>query len=55
MIQQKGDRGLSKKYEKDRTVQQKKSKATLPRIAYPDMMDIFDSECPDDTSPVDME
>ena len=54
-VQQKGDKGLSQEYEKDRTVQHKKRKATLPKIAYPDMMDICEAEFQDDTSPVDME
>ena len=45
----------SQEYDKDRTVQHKKRKATLPHIASPAMMDICEAEFPDDTSPVDME
>ena len=33
----------------------KKNKATLPKIASPDMMDISETECPDETYPVEME
>ena len=54
-IQQKLDKGLSKEYEKDRTVQHKKRRETLPKIASPAMMDICDAEFPDETSTVDME
>ena len=54
-VQQKGDKGLSQEYEKDRTIQHKKRKATLPKIASPAMMDICEAECLYETSPVDME
>ena len=54
MVQRKGDKGLSQEYEKARTVQHKKRKATLLKITYLSMMDICESECSDDTSPVDM-
>ena len=54
-LQQKVDKGFSQEYEKDRTVQHTKRKATPPKIASPAMMDIYESECPDNTSPVDME
>ena len=54
-VQQKGYKGLSHEYEKDRTVQHKNSKTTLPRITLPDMMDICEAECPHYISPVDME
>ena len=54
-VQQKGENGLSQEYEKYITVQHKKRKSTLPKIASPNMMDICEAECPDDTSPVDME
>ena len=50
-VQKKGDKGLPQEYEKDRTVQHKNSKATLPMIASPAMMDTCETECPDDTSP----
>ena len=42
-------------YEINRTVQQKKRKVTLPKIASPAMMDICESELPDDTSPIEKE
>ena len=45
----------SQEYNKDRTVQQKKRKATLPKITSPHMMDIREAEFPDETSPIDME
>ena len=43
-VQQKGDKGFPQKYEKYRTVQHKKRKATLPRITSPDIMDIREAE-----------
>ena len=48
---------MSQEYEKDRTVQYKKRKATLPKITSPDMRDICEirDECPDGTSTVVME
>ena len=46
---------MSQEYEKDRTVQYKNRKATLPKITSPDLMDICEAECPYDTSPIDME
>ena len=45
----------SKEYDKDRTVQHKKRKAILPKIASPAMIDIRAAEFPNDTSPIDME
>ena len=54
-VQQKGDKGLSQEYEKDRTVQHKKRKATLPKIASPAMMDTCETEFSDDSSPMDEE
>ena len=33
----------SQEYDKERTVQHKKRKSTLPKIAYPDMMDICEA------------
>ena len=54
-VQQKGDKGLSQDYEKDRTVKHKKRKSTPPKIAYSAMMNICEAECPDYTSTVDME
>ena len=54
-VQQKGGDILSQKYERDRTVQHKNRKATLPKIASPATMDICEAECPDETSPVEME
>ena len=54
-VKQKGDKALSQEYEKDRTVEHKKRKSTLPNIASPDMMDMCYSEFPNATSPVDME
>ena len=45
----------SQEYDKDRTVQQKKRKATLPKIVSPDMMDICEAELSDDTAPIDKE
>ena len=48
---------MSQEYDKDRTVQYKKSKSTLPKITSPDMVDICEviDEYPDDSSPVVME
>ena len=46
---------LSQEYDKDRTVQHKRRKSTLPKIASPAMMNIYEAECPDDTSPIEME
>ena len=46
---------LSQEYEKDRTVQHKNMKATLPNIASPAMMDICEAEFPDDTSTIEMD
>ena len=59
---------LSQKYDKDRKVQHKKRKTTLPKIAFPDMMDTCEeydknkkydkekeAECPYETSIVDTE
>ena len=54
-VQQKGDKGFSQEYEKYRTVKHKKRKPALPNITSPDMMDIRESECPYDTSTVDIE
>ena len=48
-VQKKGEN------DKDKTVQHKKRKVTLPKIASPDMMDICEVKFPDDTSTVDME
>ena len=42
-VQQKVEKGLSQEYEKDRTVQHKKRKATLPKIASPNMKDICEA------------
>ena len=46
---------MSQEYEKDRTVQQKKRKETLPKIESTAMMDICETECSDETSLVEME
>ena len=54
-VQQKEEKWLSQEYEKDRTVQHKKMKAALPKIASTAMMDICEAECPDDISPIEME
>ena len=54
-VQQNGYKGSSQKYEKYRIVQHKKRKATLPIIASPSKMDIYEAEFLDDTSPIDME
>ena len=43
MVQRKGDKGLSQEYEKDRTVQHKNSKETLPKITSPAIMDICEA------------
>ena len=55
-VTKKRDKGLSQEHEKDRTVQYKKRKESLPKIISPDMMDICEvrDECPDGTSPVVM-
>ena len=45
----------SQEYEKERTVQHKKRKATLCRIAYPDKMNTSDAEFSDDTSTIEKE
>ena len=38
-VKRKGENFSSQKYDKDRTVQHKKSKTTIPNIATPAMMD----------------
>ena len=45
----------SQEYDKDRTVQQKKSKATLPKIVSPSKMNTSEAEFSDDTSPIEKE
>ena len=58
----------SQEYDKDRTVQPKKRKTTLPKISYPDMMDTCEeddknnkksegkeAEFPDENSAVELE
>ena len=54
-VQKKGDKGLSQEYEKYRTVQHKNRKEPLPKITSTAMMDICDTEWPDDTSTFDIE
>ena len=46
---------MSQEYEIYSKFQHKKRKATPPKIAFPDLMDICEAEYPDDTSPVEME
>ena len=48
---------LSQEYDKENTVQYKKSKATIPNITLPAMMEVCElrAEFSDDTSPVFME
>ena len=48
---------MSQEYEKDKTVQYKSRKETLPNITSPAMMDICEvkDECPDGKSPVVVE
>ena len=50
-VQKKGEELSSQEYDKDRTVQYKKMKATIPKITSPDIMDICEvrDECPDGT------
>ena len=45
---------MSQKYLKDKTVQQRKGKEKISKIASPAMMDICEVECPGDNSPVEM-
>ena len=56
-VQNKGEELSSQKYNKYRTVQYKKRKATLPKIISPDMAEICEIgyECPDESYPVVME
>ena len=51
----KGEELSFQEYDKDRKLQHKNRKATLPHIASPAMMDIREAEFPDDISPVDMQ
>ena len=44
---------LSHEYDKDRTVQNKKRKVTLPRIASSAKMNTSEAEFSDDTSPIE--
>ena len=45
----------SHEHDKDRTVQHKKRKETLPKIAYPSQKNTSDAEFSDDTSPIEKE
>ena len=45
----------SQEYDKDRTVQHKKRKATLHKIAYPAIMNTCEAEFSDDISPIEKE
>ena len=45
----------SHEHDKDRTVQHKKRKGTLPKIAYPDKKNTSDTEFSDDTSHIEKE
>ena len=45
----------SQEYDKDRTVQHRKRKATLPRIASPDKINTSEEELSDDTYTIEKE
>ena len=51
-VQKKGEELYFQEYDKDRKLQHKNRKATLPKITSPAMMDICEAELPDYTSPV---
>ena len=52
-VQKKGEKWSSQEYEKDGTVQHKKRKATLPKIASPSMMVTCEAELSDDISTIE--
>ena len=54
-VQKKGENFSSQEYDKDRTVQQKKRKATLPRIESPAKINTSEAEFSDETSPIEKE
>ena len=54
-VPKKGEKLPSQKYDKDRTVEHKNRKATLPKIASPAMMDICEAEFSDETFPIEKE
>ena len=45
---------MSQENERDRKVQHKNKKATLSKIAYPDIMDLCEAKCSDYTYPVEI-
>ena len=57
MVLKKWHKLSSQEYDKEITVKYKKSKATLPKIIFPDMMEVCEiiDECPYDTYPGVME
>ena len=54
-VQKKGENFSSHEYDKDRTVQHKNRKGTLPKIASPAKTNTSDTELSDETSPIDKE
>ena len=54
-VQKKGENFPSQEYDKDRIVQYKKRKATLPRIAFPAKMNTSEEELSVDTYPIEQE
>ena len=54
-VQNKGEKWSYQKYDKDITVQQKKRKATLPKITSPAKMNTSEVELSDETSPIQNE
>ena len=54
-VQKKGEMFSYDEYDKDRTVQYKKRKGTLPKIAYPANMNTSEAEFSDDTYPIEKE
>ena len=54
-VQKNGEKCSSQEYDKDRTVQHKKRKATLPKIASPAKKNTSDAEFSDNPSPIEKE
>ena len=52
-VQKKGEKLSSQEYNKDRIVQHKNRKATLPKIASPAKMNTSEAELSDETSPIE--
>ena len=52
-LQKKGEIFSSQEYNKDRTVQYTKRKASLPNITFPAIIDTCEAEFSDDMSPIE--